>query len=522
MSLPDAGRIVIRSHHVMREEEVLTEDALAFVEALECAFGERRRSLLAERRAFGQRVRAGFLPSLENDRFDAWSVRPAPSDLLDRRIEITGPVSRKMMIGAMNSGAQVFMADFEDALSPTWTNVVEGQVNLRDAVRRTITYRDEAGLRSLAAKTATLVVRPRGWHLNERHLLLEGRPISASLVDFGLYFHHNVAELLESGSGPYFYLPKLESAAEAVLWDDVFAFAEDTFGLERGTVRATVLIETIRAAFEMEAILHALRDHVCGLNAGRWDYIFSIIRTFGEDASFLLPDRGQVRMTAPFMRAYTRRLVHVCHRHGAHAIGGMSAYIPRRDVSANALAFGEVQGDKEREAGEGFDGTWIAHPGLVDVARGPFDRVLGERPHQIAASMDPGILDDDLLDVRIPDGRITAEGLERNVSVGIRYLSSWLKGIGAAALDDLMEDAATAEISRAQVWQWAHHHVRLEDGREVTAELVRSLVASLSRDKGDTTDLAARLFSTVSLAEPFVPFLTGPAYEMLTEGGPTS
>jgi malate synthase len=425
-------------------------------------------------------------------------VAEAPPDLRDRRVEITGPVDRKMVINALNSGAQVFMADFEDACSPTWANVVEGQENVRDAVRRTIAL--DAGEKSyrLNEETATLLIRPRGWHLVERHFGVDGEPVSASLFDFGLTFFHNAREQLERGTGPYFYLPKLESHLEARLWNDAFLLAQDELGVPRGSIRATVLIETILAAFEMEAILHELREHSAGLNAGRWDYIFSVIKRFPDE---VLPDRGQVTMAVPFMRAYTQLLVRTCHRRGAHAIGGMAAFIPsRRDPEVNERALAKVREDKQREAGDGFDGTWVAHPDLVDVAAAEF-----ERPNQLdRLREDVSVGSDELLDFRVPGGEITEEGLRTNVSVGVRYLAAWLGGTGAAAIDNLMEDAATAEISRSQVWQW------VRAGR-FTAEDVRREVDAL---RGEHRE-ACEAFEEVALSEELVEFLTLMAYDRL-------
>ncbi|WP_448575999.1 malate synthase A [Thermomicrobium sp.] len=506
--------------------EILTEPALEFVASLHREFNVRRKQLL-ERRAERQRaIDAGhfpdFLPETAHIRQSEWRVAPAPPDLEDRRVEITGPVDRKMMINALNSGARVFMADFEDALSPTWENVVQGQINLRDAVRRTISFESPDGrVYRLADKTATLVVRPRGWHLVERHVLVDGEPISASLFDFGLYFFHNAQELLARNTGPYFYLPKLESHLEARLWNDVFNFAQDRLGIPRGTIRATVLIETILAAFEMDEILWELRDHAAGLNAGRWDYIFSVIKKFRRHREFLLPDRAQVTMTVPFMRAYTELLVRTCHRRGAHAIGGMAAFIPsRRDPQVNEIALAKVREDKEREATDGFDGTWVAHPDLVPVALEVFDRVLGERPHQKhRLREDVQVTARDLLDVRVPGGRITEGGLRNNVSVALQYLDSWLRGQGAAAIFNLMEDTATAEIARAQLWQWRVHCAQLDDGRPVTAELYAQIRdEELSKLGGEGTGRlkeAREILDRLVLEDEFTDFLTYLAYEYI-------
>jgi malate synthase len=479
--------------------EVLSSDALAFVERLEREFGPRRTELLERRqRRIG---RPGFLDKTRDMREGDWSVAPPPADLQDRRVEITGPVDRKMMINALNSGARVFMADFEDACSPTWRNVVEGQRNLIDAVRRTISLETPDKSYRLADETATLVVRPRGWHLSERHAHVDGEPVPASLFDFGLACFHNAGELLERGSGPYYYLPKLESHLEARLWNDIFAFAEEELGLPRASIRATVLIETILAAFEMEEILWELRDRSVGLNAGRWDYIFSVIKKLGA----VLPDRAQVTMTVPFMRAYTELLVATCHKRGAHAIGGMAAFIPsRRDPQVNEIALAKVREDKVRESSDGFDGTWVAHPDLVPVASEVFDGVLGARPNQVERLRDDvHVSAEQLLDFDVPGGEVTDEGLRANVSVGVRYLDAWLNGVGAAAIDNLMEDVATAEISRAQVWSW------VDTGR-FDAARVRQEVGSV-----EAGTAAKKTFEEVALAEPFIEFLTLPAYARL-------
>jgi malate synthase len=430
-----------------------------------------------------------------------FTVAPAPADLQDRRVEITGPVDRKMMINALNSGAKVFMADFEDANSPSWENVVDGQRNVRDAVRRTIEL--ETGEKSyrLNDETATLVIRPRGWHLVERHHEVDGAPISASLFDFGLVVYHNALEQLARGTGPYFYLPKVESHLEARLWAEAFALAEEELGLPDGSIKCTVLIETILAAFEMDAILFELRDHSCALNAGRWDYIFSCIKKMGA----VLPDRSQVTMTVPFMHSYTELLVQTCHARDAHAIGGMAAFIPsRRDAAVNEIALTKVREDKEREARNGFDGTWVAHPDLVPVALAEFDAVLGDRPNQVDRKReDVSVGEDDLLNFEIPGGEVTDEGLRVNVSVGVRYLDAWLQGVGAAAIDNLMEDAATAEISRAQVWSWVQAG-RFDEAR------VRAEIA-----KVDAADAAKEVFADVALSTPFKEFLTTTAYARL-------
>jgi malate synthase len=515
-----------------RSAEILTEDALSFVAGLQREFGARRIELLNARSERQHRLDAGerpdFLESTRATRDADWRVTPAPADLRDRRVEITGPTDRKMVINALNSGACCFMADFEDANAPTWSNMVEGQVNVADAVRRAIELTGTDGREyRLAEDTATLLVRPRGWHLPERHLIVDGAPVSGSLFDFGLAFFHNARELLDRGSGPYYYLPKLEGHLEARLWNDVFAWSQDRLGMPHGTIRATVLIETILAAFEMDDILFELRDHASGLNAGRWDYIFSVIKKFRRDPAFVLPDRAEVTMTVPFMRAYTDLLVRTCHRRGAHAMGGMAAYIPsRRDPEANEQALAKVAQDKERESGAGFDGTWVAHPDLVQTAMDEFDRVLGERPNQVDRQReDVHVTADELLDVHVPGGEISTEGIRTNVSVGLRYLASWLSGVGAAAIDNLMEDAATAEISRSQLWQWVATGSELATGERVTADMVlgaietemQGLRASLGdQDFGRYRFPDARtVFERVALGDAFEEFLTLPAYELL-------
>ena len=508
-----------------RAGEVLTRDALDFVGRLQREFGTRREQLLHARDERQARIDGGempdFLTATKSVRDSEWRVAPAPKDLQDRRVEITGPTDRKMLINALNSGARVFMADFEDANSPTWSNLVEGQVNLIDAIERTLTFTSPEGKEyRLNPQVATLLVRPRGWHLDERHVLLGGRPVSGSLFDFGLYFFHNAKRLLEKGSGPYFYLAKLESHLEARLWNDVFNFAQDSLGIPRGTIRATVLIETILAAFEMEEILYELRDHSSGLNAGRWDYIFSIIKKFRNRPDFVLPDRAQVTMTVPFMRSYTELLVKTCHKRGAHAMGGMAAFIPsRRDAEVNRIALAKVKEDKDREAGDGFDGTWVAHPDLVPTATEAFDRVLGGRPNQLERQRpEVAVTPGRLIDVRVPGGTVTEGGLRLNVSVGIQYIESWMRGVGAAAINNLMEDVATAEISRSQVWQWCRHGSRLVDGANVTADLVREIaddeMASLRARHGEELwkkgrfHEAREVFEEVALSESFPSFLT--------------
>ena len=513
-------------------DRILTDEALAFVAGLQREFGARRVELLdarAERQTrLDEGERPDFLEATGHVRGATWRVAPPPLDLRDRRVEITGPTDRKMVINALNSGACCFMADFEDANTPTWSNMVEGQVNVADAVRRTIELTGPDGREyRLADETATLLVRPRGWHLPERHLAVDDRPVSGSLFDFGLAFFHNAREQLERGTGPYFYLPKLENHLEARLWNDVFVWSQERLGIPRGTIRATVLIETILAAFEMDEILSELRDHSSGLNAGRWDYIFSMIKKFRRRPELVLPDRAQLTMTVPFMRAYTELLVRTCHGRGAHAMGGMAAYIPsRKDPEANALALEKVGEDKVREANAGFDGTWVAHPDLVRTAMVEFDRVLGDRANQADRQRDDVVVSaEELLDVRVPNGEITESGLRTNVNVGLRYLASWLSGVGAAAIDNLMEDAATAEISRSQIWQWVANGATLATGEPVTAVMAREAIetemADLLSELGEGPFVEHRfedartLFEQVALSEEFVEFLTLPAYELL-------
>ena len=511
-------------------ERVLTPEAVEFVVGLHRRFQGRRLELLnerAERQArFDSGERPDFLVATADVRAGTWQVPEAPKALCDRRVEITGPVERKMMINALNSGAKVFMADFEDANSPTWDNLISGQVNLQDAVRGDIELVTAEKTYRLAGDGATLVVRPRGWHLSEKHFTIGGERVSASLFDFGLYLFHNGQESLSRGFGPYYYLPKLESHLEARLWNDVMSAAEDTLALDRGSIRATVLIETITAAFEMDEILYELRPHVCGLNAGRWDYIFSVAKRFHTDPAFVLPDRSSVTMTSSFMRAYTELLVKTCHRRGAHAIGGMSNFIPnRRKPEVTKVALAKVTEDKKREAGDGFDGTWVAHPDLVPTAQAEFDAVLGAQPNQLDRQRpEVAVEAHELLTVHCPPDAITWAGLRTNISVGLRYLVSWLSGTGAAAIDDLMEDAATAEISRAQVWQWIHHGRTLAaPGSEaVTSDLVRSLLdeteAEVAQTGGSDPQLLAQartIFEQVALSEQFPAFLTLPAYEQL-------
>jgi malate synthase len=505
----------------------VSDAALEFVADLQRTFNGKRIELLAARGVRQQQIndgaQLGFLDETADVRSGDWSVASAPADLNDRRTEITGPCDRKMVINALNSGAKVFMADLEDASSPTWENVTDGQRNLADAVRRTITFQNPDGRSyELNETTATLVVRPRGWHLNERHILIDGEEASGSLVDFGLYFFNNAKELLERGSGPYFYLPKMESHLEARLWNDVFTRAQEKLGIPHGSVRATVLVETFPAAFEMEEILYELRDHAAGLNAGRWDYIFSAIKTYQNDPTKVLPDRAQVTMAVPFMNAYARLLVHTCHKRGAHAIGGMAAFIPsRRDEEANAIAFAKVHEDKEREATLGFDGTWVAHPGLVPVAIEELTKKLGENPNQkdANATTDPGVSSAQLLDFTVEGGEITENGLRLNINVAMQYINSWLNGVGAAAIMNLMEDAATAEISRAQIWQWIRHGKQTTEGDDITVEFYDRLRAEELEKLGGAGESryeeAAQVLDLLVHGTSFIPFLTLPAYSLL-------
>jgi malate synthase len=512
------------------ESVILTDDALKFVIELERRFGPRRRELLDARKERQRRLDAGerpdFMPQTSEIRNSAWVVSPIPADLLDRRVEITGPVDRKMVINALNSGANVFMADFEDANTPTWTNVVEGQKNMRDAVRGTISYSDPKSLKQykLNPKTAVLFVRPRGWHLPERHVLFNGSPVSGSLVDFGLFFWHNAATLVERGSAPYFYLPKLESHLEARLWNDVFLYAQSALGLNPGTIKATVLIETILATFEMDEILYELRDHSAGLNCGRWDYIFSFIKKFANDESCVLPDRASVTMTTHFMHSYSKLLIKTCHRRGIHGIGGMAAYIPNKnDAELNEKALAQVRADKEREASDGHDGTWVAHPGLVAVAKEVFDKHMPEFNQIDRKREDVCVTAADLL--KVPVAAVTEAGLRQNVAVGIGYLESWLRGTGCVPLFNLMEDAATAEISRAQLWQWLHHHVHLSDGRAIESELYeRTIEEELAKFRASAGQEhfesgryleAAQLLREMITSARFIEFLTLPAYDRL-------
>jgi malate synthase len=504
---------------------ILTGGALTFVEKLVREFNPTREKLLAQRKERQKELQSGKLPGFlagtESVRNSDWTVAPIPDDLRDRRVEITGPVERKMIINALNSGANVFMADFEDSNSPTWTNTIEGQLNLRDAVRREITFTNPAGKKyQLNDQTAVLFVRPRGWHLTEKHVTLDGKPIPASLLDFGLYFFHNAKELLSRGTGPYFYLPKLESHLEARLWNDVFNLAQDTLGVPRGSIRATVLIETILAAFEMDEILYELREHSAGLNCGRWDYIFSIIKKFQGNESYTMPDRGLVTMMTKPLRSYSLLTIQTCHRRGIHAMGGMAAQIPiKNDPTANEAALDKVRADKEREAGDGHDGTWVAHPGLVQMAKDAFDAVM-PRANQIDnVRADVTITAEDLLSV--PEGIVTEKGVRHNIDVGIQYMAAWLAGNGCVPIYNLMEDAATAEISRSQLWQWVHHSVLLEDGRKVTPQMMSELfneeLGKLQKSTGvGELEKAKELMEGIVLNDEFTDFLTLVGYEHLS------
>ena len=510
-------------------DAILTADALAFLADLCRNFGPRRLQLLTDRQEAHARFQAGARPGFDAAtqaiRDAEWTVAPLPADLLDRRVEITGPVDRKMIINALNSGANVFMADFEDSNAPTWSNVMNGQINLRDAILRTIDFtHPTTGKRyALGEQIATLMVRPRGWHLPERHILLGGAPVSASLVDFGLFFFHNARQLIANGSGPYFYLPKLEHWREAELWNDVFVFAQQALGIPVGTIKATVLIETLPGALHMDEILYALRQHSAGLNCGRWDYIFSVIKTLGHDPAFVLPDRAAIGMGQPLMRAYSQHVIRTCHRRGVHAMGGMAAQIPiKNDPEANQAALAKVRADKEREAADGHDGSWVAHPALVPIAREAFAARLGSEDHQIARGReDVQVTAKDLLEM--PTGTRTEAGLRQNISVGVQYIEAWLRGQGCVPLYNLMEDAATAEISRTQVWQWIQRGATLEDGRTVTSELVETLLqeeveALGERAKNGCFADAKRLFLRVATETPLADFLTTKGYPKLQQG----
>jgi malate synthase len=504
---------------VENSETILTEAAIQFLNKLDSRFELRRQALLANRRLRQQELDSGVLPTFLADtakiRRDKWKVAPIPKDLLDRRVEITGPVDRKMVINALNSGASVFMADFEDANSPTWSNNIEGQINLRDAVAGTIEFESPEGKSyRLNEQIAVLMVRPRGWHLVEKHFQVNGHSISASLFDFGLYFFHNASALVEKGSGPYFYLPKMESHLEARLWNDVFRFAQQELKVPKGTIRATVLIETILGAFEMDEILYELRDHSAGLNCGRWDYIFSVIKKFRSRPDFVLPERSQVTMTTPFLDAYVRLLIETCHRRGIHAMGGMAAQIPiKNDFEANTLALDKVRQDKLREVQAGHDGTWVAHPGLIPVAKAIFDEHM-TTPNQIGRKLEPAVVGAEDLLAR-PKGTITEAGLRWNINVGLLYLEAWLRGSGCVPLYNLMEDAATAEISRAQVWQWVKHAATLDTGEVVTVEMATAILAEEVARDPERLAKAGRLLEQMIVAEVCPDFLTLAAYEEL-------
>src|SRR3954465_12675010 len=524
----------ITGAHQDRQEEILTPQALELIARLHRELNPRRLELLQARQERVRTLADGgtlrFLPETAHIRDDdSWRVADPAPGLVDRRVEITGPTDRKMTINALNSGAKVWLADHEDANTPLWENVIGGQLNLKDALDRTLQFPSPEG-KTYALRPdeelATIVVRPRGWHLPEKHIRVDGEPASGSLVDFALYLATSGQKQLDRGLGPYFYLPKMESHLEARLWNDAFNLAQDFLGIKRGTIRATVLIETYPAAFEMEEILYELREHSAGLNAGRWDYMFSVIKMFrtrGEE--FLLPDRNSVTMTEPFMRAYTELLVRTCHKRGAHAIGGMAAFIPSKDPEVNEQAFAKVKADKEREAADGFDGSWVAHPGMVELCSEVFTAVLGDRPNQLDNKReDVHVTADQLLDVRSTPGEVTEAGLRNDVSVGIQYLESWLRGSGAVGINNLMEDAATAEIARSQVWQWLHNGVRLSDGAPVTRELVERVIdpqmAAIRQARGDAFadgrwDAARALFTDMALADEMADFLTLPAYERM-------
>jgi malate synthase len=533
-TIEDVSGLRISGARQDRQDEVLTAQALELIARLHRELNARRLDLLAARQDRLHALAAGdtlrFLPDSAHIRDDdSWQVAPPAPGLVDRRVEITGPTDRKMTINALNSGAKVWLADHEDANTPLWENVVAGQLNLKDAIQGTIDFTSEDG-KSYAVRTdvelPTIVVRPRGWHLPEKHITVDGERTSGSLVDFALYLANCGQKQIDRGSGPYFYLPKMESHLEARLWNDAFNLGQDFLGIPRGTIRGTVLIETYPAAFEMEEILYELRDHSSGLNAGRWDYMFSVIKSFrtrGEE--FLLPDRNSVSMTVPFMRAYTELLVRTCHKRGAHAIGGMAAFIPSKDPEVNEQAFAKVRADKEREANDGFDGSWVAHPGMVELCKEVFTAVLGDRPNQLdKLREDVQVTAEQLLDVRSTPGEVTEAGLRNDVSVGIQYLESWLRGSGAVGINNLMEDAATAEIARSQVWQWLHNGVRLSDGTQVTRELVERIVDEemdgIRQARGDAFaagrwDDARALFTTMALADEMPDFLTLPAYERM-------
>jgi malate synthase len=525
--------IEIRGEFRPGYERVLSEEAIAFIADLERNFGQRRRDLLAARVERQKRLDAGekpdFLPHTKSIRDGDWTVAPLPKDLLDRRVEITGPVDRKMVINALNSGASVFMADFEDSSTPVWHNMIDGQNNMMDATRGTIAFDDPASGKSykLNPKIAVLKVRPRGWHLEEKHVLVDGKPMSGSLFDFGLFFFHNARVQVSRGTGPYFYLPKMESHLEARLWNDVFVHAQDRLGIKRGTIKATVLIETILATFEVDEILYELREHSAGLNCGRWDYIFSFIKKFSRHPWAVLPNRGEVTMTSHFLRSYSLHVIKTCHKRNVHAMGGMAAQIPIKDnPQANDEALAKVRADKKREATDGHDGTWVAHPGLVPIAMEEFNAAMKEANQIARKRQDVNVGAADFL--QIPQGSKTEAGLRQNINVGIGYLEAWLRGVGCVPLHNLMEDAATAEISRAQVWQWVHHRQKLDDGRLVDLDLCRKIIAEdlettkaqvgARFDSGRYAE-AAKLFDTLISQDSFTEFLTLPAYDQLVAEG---
>ena len=514
-----------------RRDQAFTPDATDFIANLVREFRDERNELLDARKVrqadFESGLRPDFPEETKSIREDNWQVSPPPEEIADRRVEITGPTERKMMINALNSGARVFMADCEDSSTPTWENVLEGHINILDAFRRELALETGEKKYRLNEEIATLFIRPRGWHLSEKNVVIDGLSAPASLIDFGLVIFHNAQSVIQKGNGPYFYLPKLESYKEARLWNKVFCYAQETLGIPHGSIRATVLIETILAAFEMDEILYELKDHSAGLNAGRWDYIFSVAKKFSSDPAFVLPDRSDVTMTVPFMRAYTELMVATCHKRGAHAIGGMSAFIPnRRDPEVTEEALEKVAADKSREATDGCDGTWVAHPDLVEIAIEEFNKVLQNRPNQIdRLREDVSVSAQDLLSIDQTGGAITLEGLRINVEIGLRYIASWLAGTGAAAINNLMEAAATAEISRAQVWQWVKHKKDLDNGQTVTTDLVKTIIqqeiAAIEEDMGTDLfntfpfDQARKVFEEVALADEFVDFLTLPAYEII-------
>lgn len=528
-SLTGPQGVEIKGHVTPEMLQILSHEALAFITEMARKFNPRRKELLAAREVAWNKLKQGelldFLPETKSIREDDWKVAPIPADLQDRRVEITGPVDRKMVINALNSEAKVFMADFEDASSPTWENMVEGQINMRDAVNRSITFTDGSKSYKLNDKIATLLVRPRGWHLEEKHILVDGEPMAGAFMDFGLYFFHNAKEALGRGTGPYFYLPKTEHYLETALWNDVFNWSEQRLGIPHGSIKATVLIETITAAFQIDEIIHSLKDYMAGLNCGRWDYIFSFIKMFNSRPDFVMPNRSQVTMTSHFLRSYSQLVIKTCHKRGCFAMGGMAAAIPvKNDEAKNNAAFEAVRKDKEREAGDGHDGTWVAHPALVPVAMEVFDRLM-PTPNQVQRQRDDvNVTAADLL--KIPEGTITEDGFRMNISVAIQYIAAWLCGRGAVPINNLMEDAATAEISRTQLWQWIHHRAKFEDGRPITLDMfnlmlqeemkkLHELVGDAAFESGRYRRAGALLDDLVS-AKDFLPFLTLPGYEFLS------